>query len=41
MLGIHFNEKNAACYFVCRYVLERNDTTWVAILDERGENFVF
>ncbi|MBP3038188.1 hypothetical protein J9303_01530 [Bacillaceae bacterium Marseille-Q3522] len=41
MLGVRFNEKNADIYFVCRYVLERNDTTWDAILQERGENFVF
>ena len=40
MLGIQFNEKNAACYLVSRYVLERNDTTWDAILEERGEIFV-
>ncbi len=41
MLGIHFNEKNAACYLVSRYVLEQNNTTWDAILNERGESFVF
>lgn len=41
MLGISFNEKNAACYFVCRYVLERNNTSWEAILEKRGEDFVF
>jgi len=41
MLGIPFNDRNAACYFVCRYVLERNNTSWDEILEERGEDFAF
>ncbi|MDM5302504.1 hypothetical protein QUF44_13055 [Bacillus subtilis] len=41
MLGVNFNEKNAACYIVCQYVLDKNNTTWQEILKERGESFVF
>jgi hypothetical protein len=39
MLGIQFNEKNAACYIVCKYILGTNGTTWKQILEERGESF--
>ncbi|WP_113929031.1 hypothetical protein [Bacillus sp. P14.5] len=39
MLGIPFNEKNAACYIVCKYILDKRGTTWKQILDERGESF--